>query len=491
MWAHAQPATVEATQGAWFTIALERWFTGSVGAAAHWLDRLVSTPPPDCDIPDVQVACARLMRAGLGREPAREAVINAEEILETGGGAAEGALTPLLLCELGRTQNWLGRLDDAARSLASALHLARGYELPVLTAEALSHLAFTHFMQGNEASAIKVADEVLAEGLDPHPGTTRFASSRALLVRDLALMADLPTFDRGHALVHETDLPAHAADLTMKFWARTRRSRIELSTGSLFAAERALELPIETPKLPSRLWLALQVERMYLASLAGDVSALRSIHDQLAKRGFAAEAALAEALRADILCDARTAAARFEEAARTARLPQPPVQALALVGAAQLRDELGDPKSADEVMQRAMLATEVRRNAAPFLGWVRSGTPVTQLLDRQQRARPTSWTAEVMEVVKESPGIATHFMPSIQAASEHVPVPDGDAIPRLSPRERDVLYQLARGSTYADISVNLCISENTVKSHVASLYRKLGGSRRTEALAVARSLHLI
>ena len=54
-----------------------------------------------------------------------------------------------------------------------------------------------------------------------------------------------------------------------------------------------------------------------------------------------------------------------------------------------------------------------------------------------------------------------------------------------------MLNGLARGATYADIAADLFVSENTIKSHVSSLYGKLTVNRRSEALAVARSLHLI
>ena len=63
--------------------------------------------------------------------------------------------------------------------------------------------------------------------------------------------------------------------------------------------------------------------------------------------------------------------------------------------------------------------------------------------------------------------------------------------PTLSPRERDVLYELARGSTYADIAANLFVSENTVKTHVSSLYGKLSVNRRSAALAAARGMNLL
>ena len=54
-----------------------------------------------------------------------------------------------------------------------------------------------------------------------------------------------------------------------------------------------------------------------------------------------------------------------------------------------------------------------------------------------------------------------------------------------------MLHELARGSTYADIAANLFVSENTVKTHVSSLYAKLAVNRRSAALAVARSIDLL
>jgi ATP/maltotriose-dependent transcriptional regulator MalT len=58
-------------------------------------------------------------------------------------------------------------------------------------------------------------------------------------------------------------------------------------------------------------------------------------------------------------------------------------------------------------------------------------------------------------------------------------------------RELEVLEQLALGSSYYEIGLALYITENTVKTHLASLYRKLGVERRSAALRVARELRLI
>ncbi|MFT4124121.1 MAG: LuxR C-terminal-related transcriptional regulator [Microbacteriaceae bacterium] len=54
--------------------------------------------------------------------------------------------------------------------------------------------------------------------------------------------------------------------------------------------------------------------------------------------------------------------------------------------------------------------------------------------------------------------------------------------PQLTPRERVVAAELARSGTTAAIAAALSVSENTVKSQLRTLYRKLGVSTRVDAL---------
>ncbi|HEY0624790.1 response regulator transcription factor [Sphingomonas sp.] len=61
----------------------------------------------------------------------------------------------------------------------------------------------------------------------------------------------------------------------------------------------------------------------------------------------------------------------------------------------------------------------------------------------------------------------------------------------ISVREMEVLRELAAGHANKQIARNLRISPNTVKTHVARLFEKLGASRRTDALARARELGLL
>jgi DNA-binding CsgD family transcriptional regulator len=54
----------------------------------------------------------------------------------------------------------------------------------------------------------------------------------------------------------------------------------------------------------------------------------------------------------------------------------------------------------------------------------------------------------------------------------------------LTPRERQVLVLMGAGATNAAIASRLVISENTVKSHVKHILRKLGAGNRAEAVAL-------
>ena len=60
------------------------------------------------------------------------------------------------------------------------------------------------------------------------------------------------------------------------------------------------------------------------------------------------------------------------------------------------------------------------------------------------------------------------------------------APPHLTDRQLDVLAQLAKGATIKRICRELDLSEGTVKTHVAAIYRSFGASNRTEALIAAR-----
>lgn len=68
---------------------------------------------------------------------------------------------------------------------------------------------------------------------------------------------------------------------------------------------------------------------------------------------------------------------------------------------------------------------------------------------------------------------------------EHSPPCDVSSESKLTGREREVLQRVASGERNKEIAAHLGISEPTVKSHLASIYFKLGVDSRASAVAVA------
>jgi DNA-binding CsgD family transcriptional regulator len=60
--------------------------------------------------------------------------------------------------------------------------------------------------------------------------------------------------------------------------------------------------------------------------------------------------------------------------------------------------------------------------------------------------------------------------------------------PRLTLREIEVLWLIARGSTYANAGVQLGISAHTVAAHIKNAYRKL--DVHSAGAAVMRAIEL-
>lgn len=80
------------------------------------------------------------------------------------------------------------------------------------------------------------------------------------------------------------------------------------------------------------------------------------------------------------------------------------------------------------------------------------------------------------------------FAPTIVPARGETPDMPTD---ELTPREREVLQLLAEGLPNKQIASQLGISEHTVKSHVTTIFSKLGAHSRTEAVTRAAHLGLI
>ena len=68
---------------------------------------------------------------------------------------------------------------------------------------------------------------------------------------------------------------------------------------------------------------------------------------------------------------------------------------------------------------------------------------------------------------------------------------DDPPLPDLSPRQIEILDSVARGLTNKEISTQLDISLESVKSHVKIILEKLGAGSRTEAASIAQRKQLL
>jgi DNA-binding NarL/FixJ family response regulator len=76
-----------------------------------------------------------------------------------------------------------------------------------------------------------------------------------------------------------------------------------------------------------------------------------------------------------------------------------------------------------------------------------------------------------------TPGIARQIVQHFQQAPSQT-----SDLARLTPREKDVLDQLARGFGYKEVADNLHIGTGTLQTHVHNIYEKLQVHSRTEAV---------
>jgi DNA-binding CsgD family transcriptional regulator len=134
---------------------------------------------------------------------------------------------------------------------------------------------------------------------------------------------------------------------------------------------------------------------------------------------------------------------------------------------------------ADEVNRRlALLETEAPRRAAsdPL------STDRLELRELYAELRELGRVVADPEIARRLDDVSRRILPHGMSVS--VPTP-------LSPRELDMLAQVALGKRNSQIAAQLALSETTVKSYLSTAMRKLNASNRYEAVITARRAGLL
>lgn len=107
--------------------------------------------------------------------------------------------------------------------------------------------------------------------------------------------------------------------------------------------------------------------------------------------------------------------------------------------------------------------------------YAREGVKLVSDLRRVCAERPSTELGELLERLDPGTGAAEHSV----------------FIEPLTDRETALLELLPTHLTYREVANELCLSHNTVKTYQKSVFRKLGATSRSDAVAIARSKGLI
>ena len=138
------------------------------------------------------------------------------------------------------------------------------------------------------------------------------------------------------------------------------------------------------------------------------------------------------------------------------------------------------------------LATALRNGAQGYLLKTMDGELLFEAIRRAARGEPVVSpellgklvTAFQSQGAPEPAAVAEGAQGTPAAAASPSPSPSPSPLP-LSPREEEVLREIAQGASNKEIARRLDIAETTVKIHVQHILRKLGLSSRVQAAVYA------
>ena len=132
------------------------------------------------------------------------------------------------------------------------------------------------------------------------------------------------------------------------------------------------------------------------------------------------------------------------------------------------------------------LAAALRNGAQGYLLKTIEGDLLAEAIRRAARGEPVVSPELMGKLVAAFQSQGAPEVPPAMPVPPQVAPPDASAaVAQLSPREEDVLREIARGASNKEIARTLDIAETTVKIHVQHILRKLGLSSRVQAAVYA------
>ncbi|HEX6933428.1 MAG TPA: LuxR C-terminal-related transcriptional regulator [Streptosporangiaceae bacterium] len=442
------------------------------GSAARLLKNLSVLKPDDTlTDPELLVTCD-LVELILGQRACDALAVDAAARRLLGGGDVSAPVLPGLpaavLLVQASTHLWHGRHEDVGLLLDQALTEARRDALPGLELEVLGMMAFvdSYWLRAEHADDVAQRAHALRRhrNLDIPPTLELAAAVRSLVAGDLGgrartiqriLLPDAVGSDPGLPVVL---VLGQASVLLMRGEVNEARAvlyEVRRRIPPLLAVLRdAMQADLDTSLGRPRAALALL--RKYRGTEFAILTAMARVRAYLALNDLHE----AQDCIRSVLATPSTQSGSF-------------VLVEAMLYDAQIAQLSGDPGHALEVLVRAL---EVARGEI-ILPFLQVKDVFAELLARHP------------DVAGQWP-IPSPRMPA-DAAAEPAAVTFRDLPEPLTPRELTILRLLATSMSNSEIADELCLSVNTIKTHLAAIYRKLPASRRREAVSRARQLELI
>jgi LuxR family transcriptional regulator, maltose regulon positive regulatory protein len=384
-----------------------------------------------------------------------------------------------VLSDRGAVELWSGRLDEADRVLDSGAAAAAAAGGEHERAGCLGHLALVEAMRGRLSRAAGLAAQAAAAAAAGRRGpAVQYPNSAALVALAWAHLEHNELRETRSRLTQARAALTISPDKLVSAVACLAAALGDLAEGHPRAAAKMAGQARRGWSVPPWLEHRLTLVESRACAAAGDIRAALAAAEQ-AGCDNSPEAAVTLAFAWAAAGDRNKARRALAPAlAASAQVPERARLQAWLVDA-RLSYGSGDHAHGRRSLASALRLGEREQLRLPFAmerTWLR---PVLEREPALARAHQ-----RLLGPGLTSPGLA----PASQAApAQLAPV----IVEQLSERERDVLRWMSGMLTTAEIASELHISINTVKTHLKSIYRKLGAAHCREAVRRGRQLGLI
>ncbi len=376
----------------------------------------------------------------------------------------------------GAVELWSGHFDEAARVLDSGVAAGTGSDGEYERADCLGDLALVEALRGDLCRAATLAARVIAAiSTDGPRPPVQFPNPAALVAlawvhlqrNELRAARDRVT-QANAALDGRPDKLVSAVACLVAACGGLADGRASVAAQMVVGARHGWSVP---PWLEQRLTL---VESQACVA-AGDIPAAVAAAER-AGRDASPEAAVALAYAWAAAGDGTNARLALAPALAAPEEVPERVRLQAWLVDARLSYDSGDRGRGRRSLESALRLGEREQLRLPFAmerGWVGPVLRHDPELARAYRRR-------------FEPALSRDQRPAQLPAPTTIVV-----VETLTERERQVLGHVSGMLNTAEVATEMYISVNTVKTHLKSIYRKLGATHRGEAVRRARQLELI